>query len=586
MQLPEVEPYKENAVFLSKEEFMNEIRDALKDSSGIFLKLFIKDSSNKYYFTVLIGRNRLMGIEGEIVDTQEKMVGKEAINVLSHLLSNPLIVDIYKLDEITLKISLADNIDIYTVTPKLELEELLKAKKIEVKPSEQVVQKKMEEKPIKKEEPQKAAEEITPPKPEMKEAKEKKVEKEEKRGEKKEEGVIIDIQLTGPEAFKAALESAFQEYLSAVFKDIQRMKNTKLKKVEIKGDVGTGVVYTTIHIYGESAGSSSEADLAKRKVLYFANRHIPLIGRLSGLKPILSGLQAEIIPTGAEDTKKETSTRIQPKKLKDDGVRIVVNAPPQLKPFFTAYAKNILNGINGMDFKPKYCEIDVIDGKSLELHVFVKGSSSTLSRIGVITRVEKIAKNHAKNLSREIRRSISIDTVDAVVERVEMPQIKGQAAQTAPTKAQVDSRKVEEILKKKALIEAEVEKLLKEAGVDELSYLTEEKKKETTETVLRTRVEPAMKSLRERIQAELSVIPRTKFKWLKMNWDFKESIVEVNLEVSFSKEVQEGLFGSFSGISDEKIRQEAQRAITNLMHEIGREYGVAIKPKTLNIIIH
>jgi len=182
------------------------------------------------------------------------------------------------------------------------------------------------------------------------------------------EEVITDIQLKGPEAFKSALENAFHEYLNAVFKDIERIKNTKLKKVEIKGDVGTGVVYTTIHIYGKSLGSSSEADLAKRKVLYFANRHIPLIGRLSGLKPILSGLQAEITPTGAEDTKKAAPTRKRPKKPEEDGVRIVVNAPPQLKPFFTAYAKNILNGINGMDFKPKYCEIDVIDGKSLELH--------------------------------------------------------------------------------------------------------------------------------------------------------------------------------------------------------------------------
>ncbi|RLF88308.1 hypothetical protein DRN43_06140 [Thermococci archaeon] len=582
MQLRGVESYRENLVVMSREDFLREISDALKDSAGLFLKVVTKDSSNKYYFTVLIGRNRIMGVDGEIIDTKSQIIGKDAVEKLGMLLSNPLIVDIYKLDEITLKIALADNIDVYNATPKITIEELLKLKLPELpeKEEKKVIQeekKEIEEKPkpvLKRRIPRRVEE--------IKEIVEKEEIKETE--ERKEEELKPEVitQVNGPDALRKAVEEGFEEYLKAVFKDIKTLKDTKILKVEINGEIRTGVVYTTIKITGESGN----AELAKRKVMYFANRHIPVINRVSGIKPILQNIQTEILSKGSEEAKEAEKTLKASRKSEE--ARIVINASPDLKPFFTAYAKNVLRDLKSEGFNPTYCEIDVIEGKSLELHVFVKGRSATLSRIGALTMLERIAKSHAKSLSNEIKRNIVVDTADAIVEGVEAPKPQVSttpAEQQSTVKPQVSSDKVEEILKKKKAIEEEVERLLKQAGVDELSYLTEEKKRESRETIIRTRVEPAMRALKESIQRELTTIPRTKFKWLKMNWDFNESAVEVSLEISFAKEEQEGLFGSFSNVQEDRVKQDAQRTIMNLMTNIGREYGVSIKPKKLHIIV-
>lgn len=568
MQLRGVESYKENLVVMSKEDFLREISDALKDSAGLSLKVFTKDSSNKYYFTVLIGRNRIMGIEGEVIDTKTQIIGKDALEKLGTLLSNPLIVDIYKLDEITLKITLADNIEVYNATPKITIEELLNLKLPEKEETKETLKERreIEEKP-------KPA--VRAPIPERVREIRELVEGGEVEAEKREEEIKpeIVIQVKGPDALKKAVEEGFEEYLEAIFKDIKTLKDTRVLKVEMDGDVGSGVVYMKIRITGESGN----AELAKRKVMYFVNRHTPIVSRVSGIKPILQNLQVEVLSKGSEEAR-EAELRAGKKR---EEARIVINASPDLKPFFTAYAKNVLRDLKSGDFDPTYCEIDVIEGKSLELHVFVKGKSATLSRIGALTMLERVAKAHAKSLSSEIRKDIVVDTADAVVERVEAHTPVQQPA----VKTQMSSEKVEEILKKKKALEEEVERLLKQAGVDELSYLTEEKKKESRETIISTRVEPAMKALKEGIQRELTTIPRTKFKWLKMNWDFNESAVEVDLEISFAKAEQEGLFGSFSNVREDKIKQDAQRTIMNLMTNIGREYGISIKPRKLYIIV-
>ena len=62
-------------------------------------------------------------------------------------------------------------------------------------------------------------------------------------------------------------------------------------------------------------------------------------------------------------------------------------------------------------------------------------------------------------------------------------------------------------------------------------------------------------------------------------------MVEVDLEISFAKAEQEGLFGSFSNVQEDKIKQDARRIIMDLMANIGREYGISIKPKKLHIIV-
>jgi hypothetical protein len=103
--------------------------------------------------------------------------------------------------------------------------------------------------------------------------------------------------------------------------------------------------------------------------------------------------------------------------------------------------------------------------------------------------------------------------------------------------------------------------------------------------MLKGRIEPAIETLKTRIHAEMKLIPRVTFKWLKLNHEIKNSTVLLDIEASFLKENIGGLFGSFSGVSDSKIKKDVEESIKRILKEVSKEYGIRIELRKLNVII-
>lgn len=195
--------------------------------------------------------------------------------------------------------------------------------------------------------------------------------------------------------------------------------------------------------------------------------------------------------------------------------------------------------------------------------------------------VKDVLSRHARELSRSIKRYITVHNIEIEIITPEVTASSTTHAATVGT-----SSKTAEILAKKALLEKEVEQLLKQAGIEELSALTEEKKKEAEEAMLKSRIEPAVETLKSRIHAELKLVPRVTFKWLKMNHEVRGSTVYVDIEASFLRESVGGLFGSFSGVSDDRIRRDVAETINRVIKEVSREHGIGMVLRKLNVIIH
>ncbi|WP_367884444.1 DUF2226 domain-containing protein [Thermococcus sp. JCM 11816] len=125
MELPTKTPMVENAVVTSKMELSNLIQEALSQGSGVFLKIFSKDSRNKYYITLLLDSSKVLAAEGIVVDTNERYSGDKTVELFKVLLDKPMIVDVYSLDEIELKLAIAENLEAYSETPpKVPINEL------------------------------------------------------------------------------------------------------------------------------------------------------------------------------------------------------------------------------------------------------------------------------------------------------------------------------------------------------------------------------------------------------------------------------------------------------------------------------
>ncbi|MBO8174576.1 MAG: hypothetical protein H0Z18_04895 [Thermococcus sp.] len=713
MQLPKMQPFKENIVSTSKDDFVSLVHEALSNANGTFIKIFTKDSSEKYYFTVLTDSSKILAVYGKLLTTNRDVIGKEALDVLQPLLSNPMVVDIYTLDEITLKLSIADNIEIYSTTPKINIDEFLgvskkdelsevlekeklleqileKAKKEEIKPAPQIekakevegakvpemIEKPPEEKPVKvlKETPKPA------PQPAA-----------------KKEGPKVKIEIIGSEAFKPALEEAFKEYSKILLNDIKKMGDTTLNDMEIHGEIGTGVVYLTIHL-NANIEEEAKVEIAKRKILFFANRHVPVIGRVSGLKPIIRSIKVNVVAGGRVDTMEERERgEVELWKLKKPPTvqinpKLFLTIDPEFRSYFSAYARTLLKDIEDAGIKVDKMEVDVEGRKEHEINIKLQTSVPNMSKAQVEALVTSLAKEHAKEMGKALKKYVWVHKVEVELTGAQLVRPKQRKLETIinapknvdpylrkfvkdfvneirgigiePSKVQIDAKEVSfalgggrayhitvtvegastsalplsklkdmieieankrarelaevlkeevvvrevklnveeetsgtqvapaqishkaaEILKKKAELEKEVEKLLKEAGIEELSFLTEDKKREAEQTLLKSRIEPAMETLKSKVQSELKLLPRVTFKWLKMNWNFTGSNVEVTFEVSFAKEEVGGLFGAFSGISDDKIKEDAIRIIRKAMEDISREYGISIVPKRINVLV-
>ncbi|WP_456453444.1 hypothetical protein [Thermococcus sp.] len=589
MQLPTGQPVKENIVVTDVQELKSLVRDALSDASGVFLKIFAKDATGKYYLMMLMDRSKLLAVEAMLVDQKSSVVGEKAVELFRSLLDMPMILDIYEFDEISLKLSLADNIDAYSATPKVPLQELFAKTKpeaqkpeaeraaqpptvpeVKTEPVREIEQeeKKVEVTPEQEREIKPQAEAEVKPKPEMKppvevsspspaEAKPESVMK--PRGQPE-----VEIILKGG----SIPEGAFRKYAEDLLKESRRIKGLDITRIVFEGNVGEGVVYLNVALQGVSNAPPMQKEIAEKRMMHAVSKYAPVILRETGIKPIVKDIR--VIIDGEEVRPQEIVDRDKRKtaQVGKEGI-ITLTALEDYWTYFSAFSKTILKEIEDAGIRVKKMYVDIVGRQEFEINVSLACVSSR-DKVQVETAVASIVARHAREIGKILNKYTTVHRIT-----VELEEAKGPAT----------SSKAEEILKKKAELEKEVEMLLKQAGIDELAPLTEEKKKETEQVMIRNRIQPAMETLKSRIHSELKLVPRATFKWLKFNWDFDGSSTRVDIEASFVKEEIGGLFGAFSGTPADRIRDEAITIIKRAIEDVSRDYGIQIVPEKIEIIV-
>ncbi len=548
MKLPDTRPLKENVVVISPSDLAQEVKSVASQSGGAFLKIFGKKDNSKYYLTILFDRTKVLAAEGQDLESGAQVIGEEAINLFRKLMGNPMVVDVYSLDEIGVKLSIAENLDVYSKTPKITIEELFGGRaparvekpKPVPKPAEKPVEKPAE-KPVK-------AREKPKPKP----------------GE-----IEIVIEIPGGDV----LEEALKEYTKHLISEAKRIRTLQINKVVYSGELTEGVVYLNVHIYGHSEGQMRE--VAEKRMLHAISKYAPVILRMADIKPILK--EIKVILDGKEVAPQEIVERDKKKigKVDREG-RLTLAVLEDVWPYFSAMMRTVVNEIERQGIAVKAATFDVPGRKEFEVNAKLAVETS-LPEDQARKIIRDTITKHTKELGRTLKRYMT-------VHNVEVEFIK--KAETVKPSAKVPTTgKAAEILQKKAELEKEVEKLLQQAGVEELAFLTEEKKRESEKALLRSRIEPAMEELKNRLHTELKLIPRVTFKWLKLNWDAKGTTVYVDIEASFMKEEIGGLFGSFSGVDEGRIKRDVRETILRVIRDIQKEYGIKISLNKFNVIV-
>ena len=549
MKLPDTRPLKENVVVISPSDLAQEVKSAASQSGGAFLKVFGKKGNSKYYFTILFDRTKVLAAEGQDLESGAQIVGEDAINLFRELMGNPMVVDVYSLDEIGVKLSIAENLDIYSKTPKVTIEELFGGAPARV------------EKPVPEEKPKPA------PKPAEKPVEKPETVQEKPKQKPGEVEIVIEIPGGG------VLEEALKEYTKHLISEAKRIRTLQINKVVYSGELTEGVVYLNVHIYGHSEGQMRE--VAEKRMLHAISKYAPVILRIADIKPILK--EIKVILDGKEVAPQEIVEKDKKKvgKIDREG-RLTLAVLEDVWPYFSAMVRTVVGEIERQGIAVKAATFDVPGRKEFEVNAKLVVETS-LPEDQATRIIRDIITKHTKELGRTLKRYMT-------VRNVEVDFIK--KAETAKPSAKVPATgKAAEILRKKAEIEKEVEKLLQQAGVEELAFLTEEKKRESEKALLRSRIEPAMEELKNRLHTELKLIPRVTFKWLKLNWDAKGTTVYVDIEASFMKEEIGGLFGSFSGVNEDRIKQDVRETILRVIRDIQKEYGIKISLNKFNVIV-
>ncbi|USG99473.1 hypothetical protein K1720_08095 [Thermococcus argininiproducens] len=565
MQLPRITPIEENIVCTKKDEISELVRNTLSNQefSGVFLKIFAKDDTEKYYVTLLMDKRKLLASKVSLLSSKTEVIGDESLKILKRIINYPLVIDVYGLDEIELKISITDNLDIYNATPKIEIDKIFEETIVENKElaeKERILEEALKKKEVKKKEiepesnlPSTVEQKVAPKKekPSKKESKPKKRTKTLK--------PEITVEIIGGEIFKPILK----EYTEEVLKEVQTLNGVSPQKIKITGEVGSGVIYLHVEFYGISEGEPNTRQMSERRVLYFINKHLPIIWRKAGLKPILSGARAKITGPGEsfEEEKEtlESKKKIAPRKIESN---ISVEAHESIKPYFSTYARAILQDIQnaGIDVEKMHLDIKGRSEHEINLTLWGKAPGKTHSQARSI--VESILKTHAKEISRALNKYITVHRV-----QINLEETEGEVSES-----------VKQILSKKEELEKEIEKLLKEVGVDELSSLTEEKRREIEENLIKPKVEPAIEALRRRLQNMFKDLPNSVFRWMRLDWELHRNEVLITLEASFDKR------GSLIGVvSDDRIIEDATQVLNTAVQEISKEHNVPIKIKNVNI---
>jgi len=555
MQLPDKSPLVENVVITSAGEFGDLIKRALSDGKGAFFKIFSKDRNAKYYITVLLDSSKILAAECLLVDSKQTLVGEKAVEILKSLLGRPMVVDVYSLDEIEMKLSIAENLDVYSETPKIPLDELF---------SEGPIQRSREAPPAQQSVKQAVVEKPAPPVSHT-------PSREVPRGLGGKPEIVVNF--TGGRI----PEEAFKKYAESIIKEAQRIKGITVTKIEFDANVGEGVVYLNVRVCGSSENTDRRSvEIAEKRIFHIVSKHAPIILREAEYKPILRDIR--VILNGEEARPQEIVEKDKKKTgaVTKDG-RIQLSVLEDVWPYFSNFAKTVVKELETAGMKVTKAYFDIKGRRELEINLSI-AVEGPFDKATTEKTIRTILTRHAKELSSALNRYISVHNV--TVELIEKSIQKSE-----PARKHVTSGKAAEILAKKELLEKEVERLLKEAGIDELAPFTEEKKREAEETLLKSRIEPAIETLKNRIHAELKLIPRVTFKWLKLNHEVEGSTVYVDIEASFVKESVGGLFGAYSGISDERIKRDITETINRIIRDVSSEYSVSIRPRRINVIL-
>lgn len=568
MEFGNLKPGVENSVCLSAEDLLNTVLSVINSTKarGAYVKIFGKDMEDNYLLEMLVDGSRILAIECSYVQAKKKVVGEEAIKKLAELVELPLIVSVYPLDDNQFRLILANNLEVYSQTPAVPLSSVFK--KGATRTIESAIEEAKEEKEEEIQKIMKKTEEI------VTEEKKKKEEKKEAPIEIRKESkieVVGDIS----EEVKEKIKKAIRSYVETVNNEItSQLNGAKISSYDLSAQVGEGV----IHISGEFYVASQEGgnpEILKRRVMFTIHKHLPRIRRDTDYKPLIKSIKVNVIAGGRVESIEEKERedvslwRLTKPKAEQLAPNLYLAVDPQFRQYFVRFSRTLLKEIEANGVLVDRLFIEVLGGvREFEINIELEGKSKEMDEARLQALIVNLARRHASELSKIVGKYVWVNKVEVSLSK----------------EAELSTKAVE-ILKKKESLEKEVEKMLREAGIEELNYLLEDKKKEVEENVLKARIETSVQMLRQKMQDELRSIPRANLRWLKLNYEPKGSSVELIIEASLAKIEEEGLFGALSSISDEEIKRRATEVILRVIREVSQETGVQFKIGRLSIIV-
>jgi hypothetical protein len=141
--------------------------------------------------------------------------------------------------------------------------------------------------------------------------------------------------------------------------------------------------------------------------------------------------------------------------------------------------------------------------------------------------------------------------------------------------AVVNNEKLRQILSKKSQLEAEVDRILKKAGIDELKALTEHKQKEISNRA---------KSIAPQIANAVRDVIRNYFdgqdvslQWSKVEWDVQDGTVLLDISFAVKSEESIGFFGvGLEAIDEETLKGELKKEIIKALTTLKSTYNIPI----------
>ncbi|WP_461865290.1 DUF2226 domain-containing protein [Thermococcus sp.] len=282
MKLPSVAPLEENYLCRDKEDFANLVWRTIKESRGAFFKVLGKVDDEPYYATLLIDDQKILAVEVQDVKGGSTLIGKPALELLKDILEvGPVIVDVFLMNDIDVKMSVMENIDVYKSTPKMSLDEMCPTigsimKTTEIKSTGQVEQKSL---PVEEKTWKASSSEVKP------EGKLKIREKPKPRTE-------FDLNVpSNLEPYLRAFSNKIVRYAKSIGVEVSKIK-IDTKEVRYALGAGSGL-HTTIEIEG-SSNSLLSAERIKQNIENFIYQEAGELSKELGKRVVVSHFSLKI----------------------------------------------------------------------------------------------------------------------------------------------------------------------------------------------------------------------------------------------------------------------------------------------------